>query len=436
MNILPTAACSVFSNNTLYNLCMNSTYAPYVILIGTVLAGCVLARVCSSANRTLPSQHGSAPPPLAGRVARREDLSGSTGVVATKAARKSPSHKEAEPTPRVEPSEVPSASAKREKAQLAEEVKKHLLAAGRSIEPKKLPPYSNSNELLSLGYLKEFGGIWRHHFATLAHKYRLDIPEKEMEPIISSSKQFNAALELLVDFYLGKDDFETALQYGLLALSFENRSILFKLANPLIESNLLEKAEETLEKMRVDEGRAELATKLGRKYLALVPPQMENAKKLLRKLNASKAVDLAKSIADKYIEANQLDKALEVVEKFISRLGGKKESYFAKIADKYIEANQLDKALEVVEKFISRLGGEKESYFAKIADKYIEANQLDKALEVVEKFFPSFGGKKEPYFRKIAEMYTSVGDHVKAEKVTKMMGSRFQLKMGLDPFSL
>ena len=438
MNILYSATCSVFSNNTLHNWCMESSYVPYVVLTGTVVVGCVLAKACSSANRTLPSQHGSAPPPLAGRFARIEDLPVSAASVAPTDARTSPSHMEAEPTPRVEPSEVPSASAKREKAQLAEEVKKHLLAAGRSIELKKLPPYSNNDELLSLDYLKAFRDLWCSHFATAASKHHLDIPDTEMEPIISSSKKFNTALELLVDFYLGKDDFETALQYGLLALSFENRSI-----NPLIESNLLEKAEETLKKMKdFKDGKGELLTKLGKKYLARRPAQIEKAEEVLKMMDSIKAADLAISIADQYIEMGQLGEALKIVTNpsLAFALGDNQKTFLMTIIDKHIEANQLEEALKIAgnSSFGWLLGDNKKTYLMTIIDKHIGANQLEEAYKIVtnSSFGWLLGDNKKTYLTTIAEKYSSIGEHAKAKGVAEKMGSRFRLKMGLDPSSL
>ncbi len=472
MNILNTAACSTFSNNNLHNWCMNSTYAPYVVLIGTVLAGCVLAKVCSSANRTLPSQHGSSHPSLAGRVARREALPDSAASVATTAAKTSPSHMEAKPPPRVETSKVHSATAKTEKTILAEKVIQCLEDAGKSIELKKLPPYSNLDELLSLDYLKGFQELFRNYLCNYSKPGELIDPGGILESHLNS---FSAALELLVDFYLGKDDFETALQYGLLAI--QNGSILFKLVNPLIESNSLEKAEETLEKMRVDEGRAELATKLGLKYLALVPPQMENAKKLLGKLNGSKAVDLATSIVEKHIESKELQEALEIlINPSVSlSLGDRKKTCLKAILDEHIKANQLGEALEILENhsFAWCLGDDKKTYLKTILDEHIKANQLKEALEILEN--PSFswllgddkktdlktildehinatqlkealkilenpsfswllGDDKKTYFQKIADKFSSMGEHAKAKKVEEKIKSPFRLKMGLDPF--
>ncbi|NGX59968.1 MAG: hypothetical protein KR126chlam3_01128 [Chlamydiae bacterium] len=352
MSILRAIPCSVISNQYLYNWCIES-YAPYVISFGAVVAACVIVKIGRAADTALASKEEYAPRSLEGRATKKK-------------------------------TEEPADPARAQAAKLTEEAIGHLTKAVEQIGLRQLPLHSDRRSSFLL-YFSVIKNLKITYLAKLTNTHgHEEIPAAKKSQLNTFEVEFNAAIELFVDFLLGKRDFATAFGYGLLAYSLHNHSIVSKLVQFALNSNSLDSVEETLEKMDPQSERIELWHSLGQKYLDQDPVQIEGVKRVLVKLTGEKEkTSLALSTTKKCLEIGELEAGFDIVNNNLSS-DENFDSLLYQFIEKFIVAGNISAALHAVVKHVKEEEKRKE-YLPRIIEAIETANKKKEPLDIQSK---------------------------------------------------
>jgi len=381
MSIFRAIPCSVISNQYLYNWCIES-YAPYVFTFGAVVTACVIVKTCRTAVKTLESKEECKPKSLEGRAKRKDE---------------------------------PADPVRAQAAKLPGEVIEHLTEAGKQIGLSELPHFSNrkTSFLLYFSVIKNLKITYLEKL-TNTHGQEEKIPSAEKSKLNTFEVEFNAAIELFVDFFLGKRDFATAFEHGLLAYSLHNHSIVSKLVQFALNSNSLDRAEETLEKMDPRSERIEFWHSLGQKYLDQDTADIDGVKRVLDKLTEEKKISLALSTTKKCLEIGELESGFDIAKNHLSSDKGFDSLLFLFI-EKFIAANNNEAALDAVVTHVKEKEKRKE-YILRIIDAFETAVHKEAALTeisqnllvAVEKHFPE--DERETYITRIIEVLITANE--------------------------
>lgn len=141
------------------------------------------------------------------------------------------------------------------------------------------------------------------------------------------------------------------------------------------------------------------------------------------------AVNLIAQISQHYLDNDDPEKALDTI-KLINGNHPIKNAGIGKIADKYFNANQLDKAVETIQ--LSSDSQKKGSLISIVANKYYEDNQFEKGVETIEliSYYPTVCAN---YVQRTLDTYFDDGKYEKAwELLPQLMANKvpFALKLG------
>lgn len=292
---------------------------------------------------------------------------------------------------------------------LTSEIKDLLQEAGKCIG---VQVSQNVFRMTSREYLHQFA-TKHNEFENHMHTTHPHILKDERAS--QSKAKFHSALGLIVGFYLEHFDFATALEYGLLAHLEGNGPIVFQLVHPLLTSQALDQAKETLEKMNSrDAERTNLLFQLGEGYFQL--GQVDQVEEVLSMMNwGPNKHSLTTKLIDYYLTKGQLEAAADIFKKHM--LPNQIPDYALKIANKFFEAGRLEDATVFVDdNFI--LIEQRDAFFVKIAEEGIAIENLTIATIAAGKIIDD-KKKAKSLFITIFEKHIEAGQLKEAADLVK-----------------